>query len=186
MDGLIQGIVNREMRFALFSNSASLGICSEIRMIHFLNNYLRGEGDVAYRAAIGAHWHLPVKKDEIEAVVELLKAALLPSVRSEAIDVLVLLGQIDKIPADRMAAWTDDNLFKAEPKLLRRKLAYLMKTKSGRDYLRGQMTSPAMSAETKDVVKAVITKHVEATKKLKRFDMISEEEVAELEIAISG
>jgi hypothetical protein len=186
MDGLIQGIVNREMRFALFSNSASLGICSEIRMIHFLNNYLRGEGDVAYRAAIGAHWHLPVKKDEIEAVVELLKAALLPSVRSEAIDVLVLLGQIDKIPADRMAAWTDDNLFKAEPKLLRRKLAYLMKTKSGRDYMRGQMDSPGMSAETRDVVKAVITKHLEATKKLKRFDMISEEEVAELEIAISG
>jgi hypothetical protein len=43
-----------------------------------------------------------------------------------------------------------------------------------------------MSTETRDVVKAVITKHVEATKKLKRFDMINEEEVAELEIAISG
>jgi hypothetical protein len=186
MDGLIQGIVNREMRFALFSNSASLGICSEIRMIHFLNNYLRGEGDVAYRAAIGAHWHLPVKKDEIEAVVELLKAALLPSVRSEAIDVLVLLGQIDKVPADRMAAWTDDNLFKAEPKLHRRKLAYLMKTKSGRDYLRAQMTNPAMSAETLEVVKAVITKHVDATKKLKRFDMISEDEVSDLEAAINS
>ena len=35
-----------------------------------------------------------------------------------------------------------------------------------------------------DVVKAVITKHVEATKKLKRFDMINEEEVAVLETAI--
>jgi hypothetical protein len=85
-----------------------------------------------------------------------------------------------------MTSWADANVLKAEPKLLRRKLAYLMKTKSGRDYLRGQMTSPAMSAETLEVVKAVITKHVEATKKLKRFDMISEEEVGELETAISG
>jgi hypothetical protein len=135
---------------------------------------------------MAAHWHLPVKNEEIDAVVELLKAAVLPSVRSEAIDVLVLLGQIDKIPADRMTSWADANVLKAEPKLLRRKLAYLMKTKSGRDYLRGQMTSPAMSAETLEVVKAVITKHVDATKKLKRFDMISEEEVAELEKAISG
>jgi hypothetical protein len=118
--------------------------------------------------------------------VELLKAALLPSVRSEAIDVLVLLGQIDKIPADRMATWADDNLFKAEPKLHRRKLAYLMKTKSGRDYLRAQMTNPAMSAETLEVVKAVITKHVDATKKLKRFDMISEDEVSDLEAAINS
>jgi AMMECR1 domain-containing protein len=90
------------------------------------------------------------------------------------------------VPADRITSWADANVLKAEPKLLRRKLAYLMKTKSGRDYLRGQLASPAMSAETKDVVKAVITKHVEATKKLKRFDMINEEEVAELEIAISG
>jgi hypothetical protein len=43
-----------------------------------------------------------------------------------------------------------------------------------------------MSAETKDVVKAVITKHVEATKKLKRFDMISEDEVSDLEAAINS
>jgi hypothetical protein len=118
--------------------------------------------------------------------VELLKTAVLPSVRSEAIDVLVLLGQIDKVPADRMTTWAGDNLFKAEPKLLRRKLAYLMKTKSGRDYLRGQMDSPGMSAETRDVVKAVITKHIEATKKLKRFDMISEGEIGELEEAVTG
>jgi septum formation topological specificity factor MinE len=61
-----------------------------------------------------------------------------------------------------------------------------MKTKSGRDYLRGQMTSPAMSAKTRDVIKAVITKHVDATKKLTRFDMISEEEVAVLETTIRG
>jgi hypothetical protein len=43
-----------------------------------------------------------------------------------------------------------------------------------------------MSAETKDVIKAVITKHVEATKKLKRFDMISEGEIGELEEAVTG
>jgi hypothetical protein len=135
---------------------------------------------------MAAHWHLPVKESEIDAVVELLKTAVLPSVRSEAIDVLVLLGQIDKVPADRMTTWAGDNLFKAEPKLLRRKLAYLMKTKSGRDYLRGQMDSPGMSAETRDVVKAVITKHIEATKKLKRFDMISEGEIGELEEAVTG
>jgi hypothetical protein len=42
-----------------------------------------------------------------------------------------------------------------------------------------------MSADTKDVIKAVITKHVEATKKLKRFDMISEGEVGELEKAVN-
>jgi hypothetical protein len=164
MEGLIQEIINPEMRFTLFSNSASLGICSEIRMIHLLNSYLRGEGDATYRAAIGAHWHLPVKESEINAVVDLLKTAVLPSVRAEAIDVLVLLGQIDKVPEDRMTSWADANVLKAEPKLLRRKLAYLMKTKSGRDYLRGQLASPAMSAETRDVIKAVITKHVEATK----------------------
>ena len=186
LSSLSSEIVSREMRFALVSNLASIGICSDIRIIHFFNDYLENEGNPSDRAAMAAHWHLPVKNEEIDAVVELLKAAVLPSVRSEAIDVLVLLGQIDKAPADRMAAWTDDNLFKAEPKLLRRKLAYLMKTKSGRDYLRGQMTNPAMSAETLEVVKAVITKHVEATKKLKRFDMISEEEVGELETAISG
>jgi hypothetical protein len=43
-----------------------------------------------------------------------------------------------------------------------------------------------MSAETLEVVKAVITKHVEATKKLKRFDMISEDEVSDLEAAINS
>jgi hypothetical protein len=163
-----------------------MGICPEVRIIHLLEDYLQGEGDPPYRAAMAAHWHLPVKESEIEAVAELLKTAVLPSVRSEAIDVLVLLGQIDKIPADRMASWADANLLKAEPRLLRRKLAYLMKTKSGRDYLRGQMTSPAMSAKTRDVIKAVITKHVDATKKLTRFDMISEEEVAVLETTIRG
>jgi hypothetical protein len=189
--GLTEHIRSREMLFALFSNSASIGICSEIRVIHLLNGFLSDDGNgndinKAYRAAIAAHWHLPVKESEIDAVVELLKTAVLPSVRSEAIDVLVLLGQIDKIPADRMAAWADANVLKAEPRLLRRKLAYLMKTKSGRDYLRGQMVSPAMSAETKDVIKAVITKHVEATKKLKRFDMISEGEIGELEKAVTG
>jgi hypothetical protein len=174
------------MAFALASMVYSLGIGNSSACYFDFHRFANGKLQPEINAALAAHWHLPVKESEIEAVVEILQTALLPSVRSEAIDVLVLLGQIDKVPADRMAAWTDDNLFKAEPKLLRRKLAYLMKTKSGRDYLRGQMTSPAMSAETKDVVKAVITKHVEATKKLKRFDMISEEEVAELEIAISG
>jgi hypothetical protein len=186
LSSLSSEIVNREMRFALVSNLASMGICPEVRIIHFLEDYLQGEGDPPYRAAMAAHWHLPVKESEIEAVAELLKTAVLPSVRSEAIDVLVLLGQIDKIPADRMASWADANLLKAEPRLLRRKLAYLMKTKSGRDYLRGQMTSPAMSAKTRDVIKAVITKHVDATKKLTRFDMISEEEVAVLETTIRG
>ena len=183
---LSQLFPNSEMAFALASASYSLGIGAGSNCYFELHRFAKGELKPEIRAAIGAHWHLPVKESEIDAVVETLKTALLPSVRSEAIDVLVLLGQIDKAPADRMAAWTDDNLFKAEPKLLRRKLAYLMKTKSGRDYLRGQMTNPAMSAETLEVVKAVITKHVEATKKLKRFDMISEEEVAELEKAISG
>jgi hypothetical protein len=48
------------------------------------------------------------------------------------------------------------------------------------------MTSPAMTTETRNVIETVITKHVEATKKLKRFDMISEEEVGDLETAISG
>jgi ribose 1,5-bisphosphokinase PhnN len=61
-----------------------------------------------------------------------------------------------------------------------------MKTKSGRDYLRAQMTNPAMSAETLEVVRAVITRHVDATKKLKRFDMISEDEVSDLEAAINS
>jgi hypothetical protein len=186
LSSLSSEIVNREMRFALVSNLASMGICPEVRIIHLLEDYLQGEGDPPYRAAMAAHWHLPVKESEIEAVAELLKTAVLPSVRSEAIDVLVLLGQIDKVPADRMASWADANLLKAEPRLLRRKLAYLMKTKSGRDYLRGQMTSPAMSAKTRDVIKAVITKHVDATKKLTRFDMISEEEVAVLETTIRG
>jgi hypothetical protein len=175
-----------EFTFALMSTAYSLGIGRSSRCYYEMYQFANGELKPEIRAALAAHWHLPVKESEIDAVVELLKAALLPSARSEAIDVLVLLGQIDKVPADRMAAWTDDNLFKAEPRLLRRKLAYLIKTKSGRDYLRGQMTSPAMSAETLEVVKAVITKHVDATKKLKRFDMISEEEVAELEKAISG
>jgi hypothetical protein len=168
------------------STAYSLGIGRSSRCYYEMHQFAKGELKPEIRAALAAHWHLPVKESEIEAVVEILKTALLPSVRSEAIDVLVLLGQIDKIPADRMAAWADDNVLKAEPKLLRRKLAYLMKTKSGRDYLRGQMTNPAMSAETLEVVKAVITKHVEATKKLKRFDMISEEEVGELETATSG
>jgi hypothetical protein len=189
--GLTEHIKSREMLFALFCTSASIGISGEIRVIHLLSGFLSDDGHGSdsnriFRAAVGAHWHLPVKESEIEAVAELLKTAVLPSVRSEAIDVLVLLGQIDKVPADRMASWADANLLKAEPRLLRRKLAYLMKTKSGRDYLRGQLASPAMSAETKDVVKAVITKHVDATKKLKRFDMISEEEVAVLETTIRG
>jgi hypothetical protein len=177
---------HKEFKFSLMSTAYSLGIGRSGRCYYEMHQFANGEQKPEIRAALAAHWHLPVKESEIDAVADLLKTALLPSVRSEAIDVLVLLGQIDKVPADRMAAWTDDNLFKAEPRLLRRKLAYLMKTKSGRDYLRGQMTSPAMSAETLEVVKAVITKHVEATKKLKRFDMISEEEVAELEKAISG
>jgi hypothetical protein len=177
---------NTEMAFALASMVYSLGIGNSSACYFDFHRFANGKLQPEINAALAAHWHLPVKESEIEAVVEILKTALLPSVRSEAIDVLVLLGQIDKVPADRMAAWTDDNLFKAEPKLLRRKLAYLMKTKSGRDYLRGQLTSPAMSAETKDVVKAVITKHVEATKKLKRFDMISEDEVSDLEAAINS
>jgi hypothetical protein len=175
-----------EFTFALMSTAYSLGIGRSSRCYYEMHQFAKGELKPEIRAALAAHWHLPVKESEIDAVVELLKAALLPSARSEAIDVLVLLGQIDKIPADRMTSWADANVLKAEPKLLRRKLAYLMKTKSGRDYLRGQMTSPAMSAETLEVVKAVITKHVEATRKLKRFDMISEEEVGELETAISG
>jgi hypothetical protein len=177
---------NSELSFALASMVYSLGIGNSGACYFEIHRFANGELKPEIRAAMAAHWHLPVKESEIEAVVEILKTALLPSVRSEAIDVLVLLGQIDKVPANLMAAWTDDNLFKAEPKLLRRKLAYLMKTKSGRDYLRGQLTSPAMSAETKDVVKAVITKHVEATKKLKRFDMISEDEVSDLEAAINS
>jgi hypothetical protein len=189
--GLTEHIKSREMLFALFCTSASIGISDEIRVIHLLSGFLSDDGHGSdsnriFRAAVGAHWHLPVKESEIDAVAELLKTAVLPSVRSEAIDVLVLLGQIDKVPADRMAAWADANVLKAEPRLLRRKLAYLMKTKSGRDYLRGQLGSPGMSAETKDVVKAVITKHVEATKKLKRFDMISEGEVGELEKSVTG
>jgi hypothetical protein len=175
---------NAEMSFALASLAYSLGIGNSSACYFELHRFANGKLQPEINAALAAHWHLPVKESEIDAVAELLKTAVLPSVRSEAIDVLVLLGQIDKVPADRMASWADANLLKAEPRLLRRKLAYLMKTKSGRDYLRGQMTSPAMSAETKDVVKAVITKHVEATKKLKRFDMINEEEVAVLETAI--
>jgi hypothetical protein len=177
---------NSELSFALASMVYSLGIGNSGACYFEIHRFANGELKPEIRAAMAAHWHLPVKESEIEAVVEILKTALLPSVRSEAIDVLVLLGQIDKVPADRMATWADDNLLKAEPKLLRRKLAYLMKTKSGRDYLRGQMTNPAMSAETLEVVKAVITKHVEATKKLKRFDMISEEEVSDLEAAINS
>jgi hypothetical protein len=172
------------MSFALASLAYSLGIGNSSACYFELHRFANGKLQPEINAALAAHWHLPVKESEIDAVAELLKTAVLPSVRSEAIDVLVLLGQIDKIPADRMTSWADANLFNAEPKLLRRKLAYLMKTKSGRDYLRGQLASPAMSAETRDVIKAVITKHVEATKKLKRFDMISEEEVAVLETAI--
>jgi hypothetical protein len=175
---------NAEMSFALASLTYSLGIGNSSACYFELHRFANGKLQPEINAALAAHWHLPVKESEIDAVAELLKTAVLPSVRSEAIDVLVLLGQIDKIPADRMTSWADANLFNAEPKLLRRKLAYLMKTKSGRDYLRGQLASPAMSAETRDVIKAVITKHVEATKKLKRFDMISEEEVAVLETAI--
>jgi hypothetical protein len=181
---LSQLFPNNEMAFALASASYSLGIGTDSECYFEIHRFAKGELKPETRAAVAAHWHLPVKESEINAVVDLLKTAVLPSARSEAIDVLVLLGQIDKVPADRMTSWADANLFKAEPKLLRRKLAYLMKTKSGRDYLRGQLASPAMSAETKDAVKAVITKHVEATKKLKRFDMISEEEVAVLETAI--
>jgi hypothetical protein len=177
---------NAEMSFALASMVYSLGIGNSSACYFDFHRFAKGDLKPEIRAAMAAHWHLPVKNEEIDAVVELLKAAVLPSVRSEAIDVLVLLGQIDKIPADRMAAWADANVLKAEPKLLRRKLAYLMKTKSGRDYLRGQMTNPAMSAEMLEVVKAVITKHVEATKKLKRFDMISEDEVSDLEAAINS
>jgi hypothetical protein len=177
---------NAEMSFALASMVYSLGIGNSSECYFDFHRFANGELTPEIRAAMAAHWHLPVKESEISAVVELLKTAVLPSVRAEAIDVLVLLGQIDKVPEDRMAAWADANLFKAEPKLLRRKLAYLMKTKSGRDYLRGQLANPAMSAETLGMVKAVITKHVEATKKLKRFDMISEEEVGVLEKAISG
>jgi hypothetical protein len=177
---------NAEISFSLASMVYSLGIGNSSACYFEIHRFANGELKPEIRAAIGAHWHLPVKESEIDAVVELLKTAVLPSVRSEAIDVLVLLGQIDKVPADRMTTWADANLLKAEPRLLRRKLAYLMKTKSGRDYLRGQMVSPAMSAETKDVVKAVITKHVEATKKLKRFDMISEGEAGELEKAVTG
>ena len=177
---------NAEISFSLASMVYSLGIGNSSACYFEIHRFANGELKPEIRAAMAAHWHLPVKDQEIDAVVELLKTAVLPSVRSEAIDVLVLLGQIDKIPADRMTTWADANLLKAEPRLLRRKLAYLMKTKSGRDYLRGQMVSPAMSTETKDVVKAVITKHVEATKKLKRFDMISEGEAGELEKAVTG
>jgi hypothetical protein len=183
---LSQLFPNNEMAFALASASYSLGIGTDSECYFEIHRFAKGELKPETRAAVAAHWHLPVKESEINAVVDLLKTAVLPSARSEAIDVLVLLGQIDKVPADRMTSWADANLFKAEPKLLRRKLAYLMKTKSGRDYLRGQLANPAMSAETLGMVKAVITKHVEATKKLKRFDMISEEEVGVLEKAISG
>jgi hypothetical protein len=141
-------------------------------------------GPAILRTAVAAHWDFPVTEEGIASVVTFLETARLPSARAEAMDALILLGEVGRIPEPRMATWLEENLVDADLPLRRRKLAFLMKTASGRAYLLAKLADGSLPAEVQTLAKSVIKAHVAATQRLKRFDMISEAEIQQLEQAL--
>ena len=174
----------KEMRFALTARAASLGLGASAQEIDSVKRTIDEKGPALLRTAVAAHWDFPVTEEGIASVVTFLESARLPSARAEAMDALILLDEVGRIPEPRMATWLEENLVDAELPLRRRKLAFLMKTSSGRAYLLAKLADGSLPAEVQTLAKSVIRAHVAATQRLKRFDMISEAEIQQLEQAL--
>lgn len=181
---LSHAYTEKEMRFALTARAASLGLGASAQEFDTLTDVMDANSNPLLRTAVAAHWDFPVTEEGIASVVTFLETARLPSARAEAMDALILLGEVGRIPEPRMATWLEENLVDAELPLRRRKLAFLMKTSSGRAYLLAKLADGSLPAEVQTLAKSVIRAHVAATQRLKRFDMISEAEIQQLEQAL--
>lgn len=181
---MLRAFQEREMLFSVTANSASLGLGANPLSLGSLELFFDGNGRPEIRAALAAHWELPTAPGEIDSVAELLASAKLRQTRGDAMDVLILLGAVDRISEQQLATWCQMNLVEASVPLRRRKLAYLMKTPSGRQFLLTKMADGSLPEEVQTLAKSIIGSHVDATKQLKRFDMINEQELQRLEAAL--
>lgn len=173
-----------EMDFTLFSRFASLGLGANPFCMNGMEAIMDRRGAPTTQAALAAHWGLPVEEEGVAAIAELLATAKLRSAKSDAMDVLILLGAVDRIPEQQLTTWYQMNLVEASVPLRRRKLAYLMKTPSGRQALLSKLADGSLPDEVQSLAKSIIGSHVDATKQLKRFDLIDEQELRRLEAAL--
>jgi hypothetical protein len=181
---MLRAFQEREMLFSVTANAASLGLGANPLSLGSLELFFDGNGRPEIRAALAAHWELPTTPGEIDSVAQLLASAKLRQTRGDAMDVLILLGAGDRIPEQQLATWCQTNLIDASTPLRRRKLAYLMKTPSGRQLLLRKLADGSLPDAVQALAKSIIGTHVDATKQLKRFDMIGEAELQRLEAAL--
>jgi len=181
---LRDGYTEPEMEFVLFSRLASLGMGANPISSNVLERVIAGTGAPATQAAFAAHWGLPLDEEGVAAVAQLLATAKLRSAKAEAMDVLILLGAVDRIPEQQLATWCQANLIDTSTPQRRRKLAYLMKTPSGRQFLLSKLADGSLPQELQTLAKSIIGGHVDATQQLKRFDMIDEQELQRLDAAL--
>ncbi|TVP95733.1 MAG: hypothetical protein EA381_18155 [Planctomycetaceae bacterium] len=164
--------------FATASALATIGFRPSSKDIDTMRSCLLGSGDASLRTALSAHWDLPVGDAEIDATLDVLNGSADEETRSAAVEVLVMLGNIDKVPEKSLEDWVATSIHSDDVRKQRRSIAYLTKTRSGRDRLRHWMLDESFPVQTSDLVKSILRSHIAAARGLMRFDFMSEDEIA--------
>jgi len=181
---LLGNLTDKEARFSAAHHIGSMGFSFNFRAFKFFNSTLLGTGPPEVNAAFGAHWGLPVKDDDVLAVVNVLKSSLDFPTRWNAIEVLILLDEVEKVPQKALQEWDRVFLYSGETSTRLRKLAYLAQTKSGRAHMADLLQHAETPPDVAKTITSVLAGHIDATEELSRFDAISKEEIAQLREAM--
>ncbi|EAQ80297.1 hypothetical protein [Blastopirellula marina] len=138
--------------------------------------------DPFVEAIFRARWQWPCQTEHLTACQKIVQNYRVETIQSQvATDTLVRLDQIDMIPTLEIELWYREHVLRApNPAHGMRMLTLLSSRKSGQAYLLNRLRKNSDPLNVTAGVRNILQARLDAVRKLKRYDFMSQEIVLEL------
>lgn len=126
-------------------------------------------------AILNSHWQIEVTPSEVEAcVVKVGKVAEGSVVSRIAIETMIRIDEIEKIPEEKLAAWFQSEVIRGDRGTRTRAFRILSLTPNAQRYLMQRAADQSLDASVRAAIVEMLAYRAEATVRTKRFDFLSE------------
>lgn len=133
--------------------------------------------DSVVRGILHSHWQWECSAAEVEACAALVRSEPQGSrIESVAIEALVRMNRLDRVPGDRLARWFAAEAGNADESTRTETLRILSQVPRGQQYLLERFGPEHPPSPIRDAVWKMLLYRAEATIRTKRFDFLSEDD----------
>lgn len=142
-----------------------------------------GSGDAVFRAILRSSWDLPCKEEDLRMCGACTtKSASFPALSDACSNVLIRSGNPQMVGEAGLDLWWQNRISAKSQGALFEALSKTSLNSAGRGVLLEQYSQAA--PKIRSVIKTILAERVTATRKLKRWDFMTQEEISSVESSI--